>query len=209
MADSRTDILSEIRRTTVPQVAAPARFEGATRYDDPRKQFAEVLAFVGGRAIFAADPAAAWSELVKLPAIATAKKIGSVVDGFPPFDATFSGTIVRLSEIRDPHDLEDLDVAILPGEFCVAENGAVWVPAASFPHRVLPFITQHLVMVVPGGEIVHNMHEAYERLHAGGSPFAKPGFGAFIAGPSKTADIEQSLVIGAHGPRSHAVVMLG
>lgn len=209
MADSRSEILGKIRRTIVPAVAAPARFAGATRYEDPRKQFAEVLAFVGGRALFAADPAAAWSELVKLPAFATAKKIGSVVDRFPPEGVSFDGTVVRLSEIRDPHDLEDLDVAILPGEFSVAENGAVWVAAASFPHRVLPFITQHLVMVVPGGEIVHNMHEAYERLHAGGSPFTKPGFGAFIAGPSKTADIEQSLVIGAHGPRSHAVVMLG
>jgi L-lactate dehydrogenase complex protein LldG len=66
--------------------------------------------------------------------------------------------------------------------------------------------------VVPAGEIVDHMHAAYDRLGVaglGGSAFAQPMFGAFISGPSKTADIEQSLVIGAHGPRSLTVFLLG
>jgi L-lactate dehydrogenase complex protein LldG len=58
--------------------------------------------------------------------------------------------------------------------------------------------------VIPAAEILDNMHQAYERL-----AFDKPGFGAFISGPSKTADIEQSLVIGAHGPRSLTVFCIG
>jgi L-lactate dehydrogenase complex protein LldG len=92
----------------------------------------------------------------------------------------------------------------LPGRFAVAENGAVWVTDAGVKHRAVAFIVQHLALVVPAGEIIDNMHLAYERL-----TFNDAGFGAFISGPSKTADIEQSLVIGAHGPRSLTVFCIG
>ena len=51
---------------------------------------------------------------------------------------------------------------------------------------------------------VSDMHAAYARLAE------RPiGYGMFIAGPSKTADIEQALVIGAHGPRSCTVLLVG
>ena len=92
---------------------------------------------------------------------------------------------------------------MLSGEFAVAENGAVWVTDAKLKHRVPFFLSQHLALIVPAGEVINNMHDAYERLSFGG-----PRFGAFISGPSKTADIEQSLVIGAHGPRSHVVFLV-
>jgi L-lactate dehydrogenase complex protein LldG len=100
--------------------------------------------------------------------------------------------------------LEPVDFAIMPGVFGVAENAAIWVTDRELPLRVLYFIVQHLALVIPADSIVDNMHQAYERLS-----FARAEFGAFIAGPSKTADIEQALVIGAHGPRSLTVFCLG
>ncbi|MCA9238135.1 MAG: LUD domain-containing protein, partial [Planctomycetales bacterium] len=108
-----------------------------------------------------------------------------------------------------PHDLADLDLAVLPGEFAVAENAAVWVTDRNLPARVVYFIPQHVVLVVPVAEIVPTMHAAYERLaerNNGAGEFATPAFGCYISGPSKTADIEQSLVIGAHGARSLTVL---
>jgi L-lactate dehydrogenase complex protein LldG len=108
----------------------------------------------------------------------------------------------------DPHTLENVDLAILRPHFGVAENGACWITEDRMIERVLPFITQHLALVLRRSEIVANMHEAYERIAM--LEAAAPGynFATFIAGPSKTADIEQSLVLGAHGPRSLTIFLL-
>lgn len=104
--------------------------------------------------------------------------------------------------IADPLQLAGVDLAILPARLGVAENGAMWLSEAECVHRVLPFITQHLVLVLERDTLVATMHEAYRRIDVDAT-----GFGVFIAGPSKTADIEQSLVIGAHGPRSLVVCL--
>src|SRR5262249_40998723 len=124
---------------------------------------------------------------------ATARQVVSLVPGVGKGN-------VDLDQVEDAHQLESVDFAILAGRFAVAENGAVWGIDEGVKQRGIFFIVQHLALVVPASEIVDNMHQAYERL-----AFARPGFGAFISGPSKTADIEQSLVIGAHGPRSLTV----
>lgn len=103
----------------------------------------------------------------------------------------------------DGRQLEQVDVAIIRAQLGVAENGAVWVTEKELQVRVLPFITQHLAIVLSRVDIVATMHDAYARI---GGPDS--GFGVFIAGPSKTADIEQSLVLGAHGAKSLTVFML-
>ncbi|WP_363152374.1 LUD domain-containing protein [uncultured Mucilaginibacter sp.] len=107
-------------------------------------------------------------------------------------------------EAIDPHTLEDIELTIIKAHFAVAENGAVWVTDEVMGQRVLPFICQHLAVVVNADSVVPTMHEAYQKIGSG-----VYGFGTFIAGPSKTADIEQSLVLGAHGPRSMTIFLLG
>lgn len=101
------------------------------------------------------------------------------------------------------HHLADVELAVIQAHFAVAENGAVWVTEDLMGHRALPFICQHLAAVINVKNLVPTMHEAYARIADG-----RYGFGTFIAGPSKTADIEQSLVLGAHGPRSMTVFLL-
>lgn len=121
-------------------------------------------------------------------------------------------TLTELSDIAemnkgekmDPHTLEDIELTIIKAHLGVAENGAVWVTEEVMGQRVLPFICQHLAVIIDAGTIVPTMHEAYKKIGT-----AIHGFGTFIAGPSKTADIEQSLVLGAHGPRSMTVFVLG
>lgn len=99
--------------------------------------------------------------------------------------------------------LSDVDVLLIEGHLGVAENGAIWISEDQVPHRVAPFICQHLVITIAKELLVSNMHAAYNQLGENQS-----GFGLFLAGPSKTADIEQSLVIGAHGARSLTVLII-
>jgi L-lactate dehydrogenase complex protein LldG len=103
----------------------------------------------------------------------------------------------------DPHSLENVDYTIIQADLAVAENGAIWVTEDKIRTRVLPFIPQHLAVIVRREDIVPTMHQAYNKI--GSNDY---GFATFIAGPSKTADIEQSLVLGAHGARSMTVFLI-
>ena len=97
-----------------------------------------------------------------------------------------------------------IDVLVCRGTLGVAENGAVWLPESGMGTRAAPFLAEHVVLVLDRAAIVADMHEAYRRLD-----IASEGFGVFMAGPSKTADIEQTLVIGAHGPCRSTVLLVG
>jgi L-lactate dehydrogenase complex protein LldG len=108
-----------------------------------------------------------------------------------------------ISAEMDPHELETVQLAVISGVFGVAENGSIWLTENDMKVRVLPFICQHLAVVLARENIVQHMHEAYTRIAS-----ESYGFGVFIAGPSKTADIEQSLVLGAHGPAGMTVFLL-
>lgn len=100
-------------------------------------------------------------------------------------------------------EMDTLDVAILPGELGVAENGGVWVSERVMPHRLLMVICQHIVLVVHRSALVRDLHDAWERIAN-----HDDGYGVLIAGPSKTADIEQALVIGAQGAMTATVVLI-
>ncbi len=203
---SKDAILSAIREAQPPRVELPELGVEWTTYANRRQQFIDMLIAVGGRAICVSNLAALNAQLRELPVYREAKQIVSLVPGVGEAN-------VDPAAVSSPHELAGVDVAILPGQFAVAENGAVWINDQGVPQRVLYYLCQHLVLVLPASEIVDHMHAAYARLATAGvggaSVFAHAAFGAFISGPSKTADIEQALVVGAHGPRSLTVFLLG
>ncbi|MBM3907639.1 MAG: LUD domain-containing protein [Gemmatimonadetes bacterium] len=90
---------------------------------------------------------------------------------------------------------------IVRGRFAVAENAAVYVDAADLAQRNDIVREERMVVIVPADAVVPTMHEAMRLVPAG------PGCGWFLSGPSKTADIEQSLVFGAQGSRAHYVIL--
>ncbi len=193
---SKQKILSAIRHHHLADAPLPSLDQAWITFTDVKQQFASVLESVGGRAVQVLDVALLKADLAANSAWSEAKKTVSMIDGI-------SGN-VDLDQLANPHATEDIDFAILPGEFAVSENGAVWVTDSVVKFRAIYFIAQHLALVVRADQVLENMHEAYRRLS-----FDSVRFGSFISGPSKTADIEQALVIGAHGPRSMTVYLLG
>lgn len=165
----------------------------AVNYEDAFVQFVTVLNGIGGTVIEIQNTHAI-NEYVR-------KNFSS--------NQNYVTTLPELSEIKildgnlDAHFLENIEVAVVKAIFGVAENGAVWLTEDEMKIRALPFICQHLAVVLHKKDIVNNMHEAYSFIDD-----SKYGFGVFIAGPSKTADIEQSLVLGAHGPKTMTVFVL-
>jgi L-lactate dehydrogenase complex protein LldG len=159
-------------------------------------RLAEAVTAVAGRLVRVPDRSGLPAAVAALAAQVGAARVGSAVADVP-------GN-VDLAAISDPHGLEGLGLAVLPGAFAVAENGAVWVSGETFRPRAAFVVAEHLALVVSATEVVQDMHEAYRRVS-----FPGAGFGTFIAGPSKTADIEQALVIGAHGARSCTLFLVG
>lgn len=184
---SREKILASIAQNkpsllTLPNVPI---FEG----DGSIERFKTVLESIGGTAVEIASKADCQSMIDKH--YSDLQNVASNI--------VKSSVEINLETTKEI--LEQVDLAVIQGEIGVAENGTIWVPESNMLNRALPFITQHLVLVLDKKNIVANMQQAYQKLEGVGR------YGVFIAGPSKTADIEQSLVIGAHGARSMMVLI--
>jgi len=195
-SNSRTQILNALRAAlpeSSPLPELPATGPWNT-FEDEFQRFSDMVTVVGGNCVRVRTRSEANEVLQNVPAWKDAKARCSLASGIG--DSTFDP-----DSINDPHLLENTDFVVLPGQFGVAENGAIWVTDSGIPHRVLFFLPQHLALVLPTSQVVHNMHEAYARIQP-----QEHAFAGFISGPSKTADIEQSLVIGAHGARSLIVL---
>jgi len=106
-----------------------------------------------------------------------------------------------LESIRDPRELEDVDVGVVRARFGVAETGSVWLSEAEFKVDALGFLSQHLVVLLDMGKLVPNLHHAYRD-----SGFHEARYAVLMTGPTATADIEGILVRGAQGIRSLTVV---
>ncbi|MGM0505661.1 MAG: LutC/YkgG family protein [Bacteroidota bacterium] len=95
------------------------------------------------------------------------------------------------------------DLLVVESPLGVAENGAVWISDETGAPRAFPFLCREMAVVLPANRIVPNLHDAYRELGSG-----PVRWGLFIGAPSKTADIEQSLVVGAHGPEALTLFLL-
>ena len=192
--NTKEKILQAVLKSQVPSTACPdiSMFKGD--YDDAVQKYMDIFKTIGGSAYLVND----FNEIKTL--------ISEQFDVTKRFVTTLPelrDSLELLSPTVDPHTYEDIELAVIEAHLAVAENGAVWLTDELMGQRIIPYICQHLAVVVDAETIVPTLHEAYEQIGIGDY-----GFGGFIGGPSKTADIEQALVLGAHGPLSMTVFIL-
>jgi L-lactate dehydrogenase complex protein LldG len=165
----------------------------AITYPDPLLQFINMTRSVGGNAI-EVEPGRDINVLIR-ELYPDAKEIASNL-------AEITIATRNPDEVGRARDLNGTDVGVIRGLFGVAENACIWIPQ-TMKEKAVMFISENLIILLKKTEIVNNMHEAYKRVE-----FNDYGYGTFISGPSKTADIAQVLVMGAQAARSATVLLL-
>jgi L-lactate dehydrogenase complex protein LldG len=203
---SKEDILKKYRANVREKFDMPDLSDiKAITYPDPLLQFMNMTKNVGGNAI-EVSKGTDINDLIR-ELYPDAKEIASNLP-----EITISTR--NPDEVGRARDLNGTDVGVVRGVFGVAENACVWIPQ-TMKEKAVCFISENLVILLDKKQIVNNMHEAYKRLSessgktAGNSDgFEEYGYGTFISGPSKTADIAQVLVMGAQAARSATVLLL-
>jgi L-lactate dehydrogenase complex protein LldG len=191
---AREAILEAVRAARPPAVALPAARARSTARASSEltllDEFADAATVAGAIVVVAAE-----SDVARV-AHGTESNGGAVY-------SLVRGVPSTVAVETDPHALASLELFVCDATLGVAENGAVWIAPADSWQRAALFLAQRVVIVVRADAIVADLHEAYARIDVRERPF-----GVFVAGPSKTADIEQSLVVGAHGPKELTVIVV-
>lgn len=189
----KEQLLDKLRGGITQQFDMPTEPVKGIVYEDIIKQFIEISKTVGGKVI----------------EVEATDDLNAVIRKAYPDAKVFASNVKGIQADLNPDtvataaDLNGTDVGIIQGEMGVAENGCIWVPQ-TMKERAIYFISEELVILLDKKNIVNNMHEAYKRVEMNNY-----GYGVFISGPSKTADIEQALVMGAQAARGVTVILIG
>ncbi|WP_314322116.1 lactate utilization protein C [Prevotella nigrescens] len=189
----KEELLNKLRRNVVRQLDMPSKPVDGIVYSDVTNQFVEMSKTVGAKVL----------------EVKSSDDLNSVIREAYPNAKIFASSINGIEADLNPDtiasaaDLNGTDVGIIQGKLGVAENGCVWIPQ-TMKERAVCFISEELVILLDKDNIVSNMHEAYKLIQ-----MPHYGYGVFISGPSKTADIEQALVMGAQAARGVTVILVG
>lgn len=179
---NKDTILGNLRKNVRETYEKPDLSFEKLVYPDPVAAFIRTATTAAGASVLEVQDGEDINEVIQR-AYPFAKTIASNVAGVK---ATISP-----DEVSTPQELDGTDVSVVLGTVGCAENACIWVPQ-TMKERAVCFICEYLVIILDRENIVSNMHQAYELIK-----MPDLGFGTFISGPSKTADIEQALVYGA------------
>lgn len=193
----KEDLLHKLRANTREQYSMPQTPVEGIHYADPIAQFIETTKAVGGH-VFIAEDDHDINELVRQ----IYPQAQVYATNLPEIHLPDTVQVRNPDAVAEASELNGTDVGVVRGTVGVAENGCVWIPQ-TMKEKAMLFISEYLVILLDKHCVVSNMHEAYARIEMD----ARYNFGTFISGPSKTADIEQALVMGAQAARGVTVVL--
>ncbi len=195
---AKENILKRIREALSNPVPLPfPQSEGNSSVfvennEDPLVIFAEAFTALQGKFSFCSNEADLKNQLQKLITERSWDKIYCV-------ETALNETLHEMA-VHTYHDLPSCDVSITGCEYLVARTGTMVLSAVQESGRTTSVYAPIHICVAYANQVVHDVKDALIGLKEKyGDTF--PSFVSFASGPSRTADIEKTLVTGVHGPK--------
>ena len=99
-------------------------------------------------------------------------------------------------------------VSLTPCHAAIAETGTLMLISTAQTPTTLNFLPETHIVMVRHDQVVATYEDGWDRLRTAGTPGMLPRTVNFITGPSRTADIEQHIELGAHGPRRLHIILV-
>jgi len=220
--DARAQILQSLRNGATTTSLLPnhrdvsiyRHYEGARL--NPLQAFSQKLATLKGEFYQAQDETAAAKILRELlsSAAANIKMLAArhrhaLLDRIFAVDQWLAENVQTIDrqKISSP-DFAEFTVGITAVDFLVARTGSIVLSTATAGGRRLSVLPPFHIAIATAAQLVVSLDDALKAYHERGES-SRSSYATIITGPSRTSDIEKILVLGAHGPKRLAVMVVG
>ena len=203
---SREKLLKKVRNALIYKTDNPfPRVDFDTHVykpldDTPDVNFAQEFTKVGGVFIYCENEEEVVSTLAALQVECGWQKIYCAEP-----ELQYLLTSADLSFNSDEDNIKDLNVGVTSCEFIISRLGSIMV--SSKTSRRLNVYPEVHVVIAYTNQLVEDLKEAFDAIQDKYSG-KLPSLLSVITGPSRTADIEKTLVMGAHGPRELFLILV-
>jgi len=205
---SREKILKKIRNALISKTENPypsldmdsSVYNDFTEYKDIT--FAEKFTLAGGKFIYCENE----SELrTNLQALVTEKSFETIVCKDPLITEILDKSNIQYTD--KVIELDENSAGITQCEYLIARQGSIMVSSKQISGRRLNVFPETHIVIARTDQIVEELKEAFQLIKTKYQP-EFPSLVSLITGPSRTADIEKTLVMGAHGPKDLYVLLM-